>query len=605
MQIEVKHPTVQEVFKESFYEVPAFQREYVWKRLQVSSLLADVMNALFDENDNPSSGEYFIGSIVAYLDEQSVFQLIDGQQRLTTLFIILCAIRDLRNSLNDPEPVTFLEGMIQDQYQKPDGTTGVRLRLKPLYRDADIILQNMASGTQTLQVKTLPQSAKNMLATYEVAADFLSENFGRDVNRLRRFQAQLSRRVRLVRIQTLGISDALHIFETINDRGVGLNALDLLKNLLFMQVERAEFDRLTTIWEKMVNAIEKTGRDGKPLRLLRYFVLANFPDARNKTNLLTENNLYEWLSKSKDKDDLGITKDPIAFAERLHQAALAYKRFISEPDIALSSIYAISNSARQHLIVLLACQTLNNDSLFVVTHHLERLSVAYSLAKASTKVFDRIFANAAPELGELIAKNKARSDFKSILNAWMEDWVNREIEPLTLRISEALNVMSLDRKLTCRFILRRLSQYVEAKAKTSLKNLAISHFTKFEVEHVLPDNPSPELKAEFDRPSDYDYYKSLLGNLTLLEKPINASLGRDYFSVKQPVYGRSGLFLTKSLSASQSVGLNTSYFKAAQYFGQYSEWNSSAIESRQQEMKRLIMEMLGLSMIEDTTSASL
>jgi len=602
MQIEVKHPTVQEVFKESFYEVPAFQREYVWKKPQVQSLLDDVIAALFDENDTPSSDEYFIGSIVAYLDEQSVFQLIDGQQRLTTLFIILCVIRDRRKSLKDPEPVTFLERMIQDQYQKPDGTTGVRLRLKPLYGEAGTILQNMASGTQTLQAKTLPQSAKNMLATYEIVDDFLKENFEDDVSRLRLFEARLSQRVRLVRIQTLGISDALHIFETINDRGVGLSALDLLKNLLFMQVGPAEFDRLTIIWEKMVNAIEKTGRDGKPLRFLRYFVLANFPDARNKTNLLTENNLYEWLSKR--KDDLGITKNPIAFAERLYEAARAYKRFISEPDVALSSIYAISNSARQHLIVLLACQTLNNDLLFVVTHHLERLSVAYSLAKSSTKVFDRIFANAAPELGKWIVENKTRSDFKLVLNDRMEIWVNKEIQPLVPRISAALDVMSLDRKLTCRFILRRLSQYVEAKAKTSLKNLAIGHFNKFEVEHVLPDNPSPELKAAFDKPGDYERYKSLLGNLTLLEKPINASLGRDYFSIKKPAYSRSGLFLTKSLSDSQAVG-SSSYAKAAQYLSQYSEWNSSAIESRQQEMKRLVMEMLGLSMIEDTTSVSL
>lgn len=598
MKIEVKHPTVQEVFKESFYEVPAFQREYVWKKLQVNSLLTDVVNALFDENDNPTTDEYFIGSIVAYLDDQSVFQLIDGQQRLTTLFIVLCAIRDLRKSMNDPESVTFLEGMIQDQYQKPDGTTGVRLRLKPLYRDADTVLQNMASGNQTLQVKDLPQSAKNMLATYEVAADFLREKF-QDVVRLRRFQAQLSLQVRLVRIQTLGVSDALHIFETINDRGVGLNALDLLKNLLFMKAGPSEFKRLTDIWEKMVNAIQKTGRDGKPLRFLRYFILANFPDARNKKNLLTENNLYDWLSS--DESDLGIAEDPVGFADRLYQSALAYERFISKPDIALSNIYAISTSARQHLIVLLACQKLSSDLLCVVTLHLERLSMAYSIAKASTKVFDRIFANFAPGLRDFIVANKSSPDFKSALSDKMEGWVNEEIQPLRLRISDALDIMSLDRKLTCRFILRRLSQYVEAKAKTPLKNLPVSHFAKFEVEHILPDNPSQELRESFDKPNDYDYYKSLLGNLTLLEKPINASHGRDYFSVKRPNYNSSGLFLTKSLATSQAVGLNTSYVKTAQYFSQYSEWNSLAIESRQQEMKRLVMEMLGIPMIEDLT----
>ncbi len=594
MQIEVKHPTVQEVFKESFYEIPAFQREYVWKEQQVNSLLTDVMDALFDEKGSPSSGEYFIGSIVAYLDEQGVFQLIDGQQRITTLFIVLCAIRDNRKALSDPEPIHFLQGMIQDQYQKLDGTTGTRLRLKPLYEDAGTVLHDIAMGHETPHQlrKALPQSARNMLATYEFAVDFLNEHFGHDVASLRMFQAHLCQRVRLVRIQTLGISDALRIFETINDRGVGLNALDLLKNLLFMQVERADFDRLTSIWKDMVHTIEKTGKGEKPLRFLRYFVLANFADARKRNKPLTEDDLYEWLSAN--KDTLGITQNPIAFAQRLFKAALLYKKFVSEPDFALSNVYALSGRARQHLIVLLACQSLNDEALAVVSRQLERLFVTYVLAQEPTKVLDSVFADVAPKLGEWISEHKAHADMTSELDGWMQVWVNKEVQRLTPRALAALDRMGLERKLTCRFVLWRLSQYLESLACTPLGDARISHFAKFEIEHVLPNNPSADLKAAFDRPTDYDRYKSLIGNLTLLEKPINASLGRDYFAVKQVAYGNSGLFITKSLSKSQAVGVNTSYVKAAQWLSQYTDWNSATIESRQQDLKRLVMKMLAM-----------
>lgn len=600
MQIEVKHPTVQEVFKESFYEIPAFQREYVWKEQQVNSLLTDVMDALFDEKGSPSSGEYFIGSIVAYLDDQGVFQLIDGQQRITTLFIVLCAIRDNRKALNDPEPIHFLQGMIQDQYQKLDGTTGTRLRLKPLYEDAGTVLQDIAMGHETPHQlrKALPQSARNMLATYEFAVDFLNEHFGHDVASLRMFQAHLCQRVRLVRIQTLGISDALRIFETINDRGVGLNALDLLKNLLFMQVERTDFDRLTSIWKDMVHTIEKTGKGEKPLRFLRYFVLANFADARKRNKPLTEDDLYEWLSANKDK--LGITQDPIAFAQRLFQAALLYKKFVSEPDFALSNVYALSGRARQHLIVLLACQSLNDEALAVVTRQLERLFVTYVLAQEPTKVLDSVFADIAPKLGEWIAAHKVQTGFIAELGEWMQSWVNKEIQRLTPRVSAALDRMGLERKLTCRFVLWRLSQYLESLACTPLGDASISHFTKFEVEHVLPNNPSADLKAGFDKPNEYDRYKALIGNLTLLEKPINASLGRDYFAVKQVAYGNSGLFMTKSLSKSQAVGVNTSYVKASQWLCQHTDWSSAAIEARQQDLKRLVMKMLAMESAGDT-----
>lgn len=600
MQIEVKHPTVQEVFKESFYEIPAFQREYVWKEQQVNSLLTDVMDALFDEKGSPSSGEYFIGSIVAYLDDQGVFQLIDGQQRITTLFIVLCAIRDNRKALNDPEPIHFLQGMIQDQYQKLDGTTGTRLRLKPLYEDAGTVLQDIAMGHETPHQlrKALPQSARNMLATYEFAVDFLNEHFGHDVASLRLFQAHLCQRVRLVRIQTLGISDALRIFETINDRGVGLNALDLLKNLLFMQVERTDFDRLTSIWKDMVHTIEKTGKGEKPLRFLRYFVLANFADARKRNKPLTEDDLYEWLSANKDK--LGITQNPIAFAQRLFQAALLYKKFVSEPDFALSNIYALSGRARQHLIVLLACQSLNDEALAVVTQQLERLFVTYVLAQEPTKVLDSVFADIAPKLGEWIATNKAQTDLIRELDGWMQSWVNKEVQRLTPRVSAALDRMSLERKLTCRFVLWRISQYLESLACTPLGVANISHFAKFEVEHVLPNNPSADLKAGFDKPNEYDRYKALIGNLTLLEKPINASLGRDYFAIKQVAYGNSGLFMTKSLSKSQAVGVDTSYVKAAQWLSQHTDWNSPAIEARQHDLKRLVMKMLTMESAGDT-----
>jgi hypothetical protein len=593
MQIEVKHPTVEEVFK-SFYEIPAFQREYVWKTPQVSSLLHDAFDALFDENGSATSGEYFIGSIVAYRDIDGIFQLIDGQQRITTLFLILCAIRDRRKLLNDIEPVTFLEAMIKDQSQKLDGTTSVRLRLRPLYEDAGDVLEALALGNiaSVGDIKRLANSARNMLHAYETALEFLLEQFQGDVAEIRKFQAHLTMRVRLVRIQTLSVTDALRIFETINDRGVGLNALDLLKNLLFMQVPKEDFARLTTVWKEMVHTIEKTGRGEKPLRFLRYFVLANFPEARKRNKPLTEDDLYEWLSEH--KESIGITNDPIAFARRLHKSALAYKRFVSEPDFSLASIYALSGRARQHLIVLLACQDLSANALSVVTGHLERLFVAYVLAQEPTKVLDGVFADVAPRLAAWLGDHMNAPNLEAELGQWMQSWVSKDIARLAPRVSAALDRLGLDRKLTCRFLLCRLAQHLESVAGTPLGTAKVSYFAKFEVEHVLPNNPTDALRGDFDKAPEYDKYKLMMGNLTLLERPINASIGRNYFADKQKAYASSGLFLTKSLSGSQAVGVNTSYGQAAQWLRQHDGWSSVAIETRQQDLKRLTLDMLAI-----------
>lgn len=590
MQIKVEHPTVEEVFTASFYEVPAFQREYVWKDAQVNSLLTDALDALFDERGSATMGEYFIGSIVAYLDpEGGVFQLIDGQQRITTLFIVLCAMRDVRKVLADPESLSFLEGMIKDQYQKLDGTTGMRLRLKPLYEDASDVLELIALGKvgELGDRKRLPNSARNMLNAYEIVREFLKEQFNDDVVAIRKFQAHLTKRVRMVRIQTIGISDALRIFETINDRGVGLNALDLLKNLLFMQVSKIDFERLTTVWKEMVHTIETTGRGEKPLRFLRYFVLANFPDARKKNKPLTEDDLYEWLSEH--KLEIGITTHPIDFAKRLHASAQSYRRFVAEPDFHLANIYALSGRARQHLIVLLACESLYGSRLAVVTQQLERLFAAYVLAQEPTKVLDSIFADAAPKMGGWISKHKNDGDFESALLELTRSWVDNEIDRLRPRISDSLDRLNLDRKTTCRFVLCRLAQYLDAVSGSPLQ--PINHYAKFEVEHILPNKPVPEERESFDKAAEYDRYKQLAGNLTLLEQPINASIGRDYFAAKKIEYQKSGLFMTRSLAESQSVGANTGFARAAKLLSHHQRWDSAAIEKRQSELKNLAWEL--------------
>lgn len=596
MQIEVKHPTVEEVFTASFYEIPAFQREYVWKEAQVSSLLSDAQDALFDANGSATTGEYFIGSIVVYSSADGVFQLIDGQQRLTTLFIGLCAIRDARQQAGDAESVSFLQGMIQDQYQTLEGTTGTRLRLKPLYEDAGDVLESIALGQygSLTDGKGLPNSARNMIQAYETVSEFLQEQFNGDAAAIRKFQAHLTKRVRLVRIQTAGISDALRIFETINDRGVGLNALDLLKNLLFMQVKKKDdFDKLTSTWKDMVHTIEKTGRGEKPLRFLRYFMMANFANARKKNKPLTEDDLYEWLSDNKDA--IGITANPIAFAKRLLMSAQAYRKFVTEPEFHLSNIYALSGRARQHLIVLLACEVLESGSLAVVTRQLERLLVAYVLAQEPTKALDLNFADEAPKLRAWIAHHMGKADFDHALNVVLDVWVQREIERLNPRIEAALDRLGLDRKTTCRFVLWRLAQQLELIAGSPLADAPIGHFAKFEVEHILPNTPTQEHLNCFDQETEYNAYKQLLGNLTLLEKPINASIGQDFFALKRAEYQKSGLFMTKSLSESQSVGVKTSFGRAAKLLSQHEVWSGAAIRTRQAEFARLAMDMWGFS----------
>ena len=96
MRVEARDKTIGELFSEGYYTIPDFQRGYVWKEKQVDQLLEDLYEALIDEHGEPfPNSHYFVGSVVTYEDSTDksglrTHQVIDGQQRLTTIFLMLC-----------------------------------------------------------------------------------------------------------------------------------------------------------------------------------------------------------------------------------------------------------------------------------------------------------------------------------------------------------------------------------------------------------------------------------------------------------------------------------------------------------------------------------
>ncbi|HEX7455488.1 MAG TPA: DUF262 domain-containing protein, partial [Gallionella sp.] len=95
-----------------FYVVPDFQREYVWEERNIEQFLDDILDEFSDSHGDITAGEaeYFIGSIVSCKEDNTgAFQLIDGQQRLTTIYLILCVIRDRLLRLASSAPSTLLK----------------------------------------------------------------------------------------------------------------------------------------------------------------------------------------------------------------------------------------------------------------------------------------------------------------------------------------------------------------------------------------------------------------------------------------------------------------------------------------------------------------
>lgn len=129
-KIENHKYSIEEAFRECFYIVPDYQREYVWKEKEVQQLMEDI-----DEQIDTSNGrEYFIGMVlVAPTQQKNHYEVIDGQQRLTTFFLMLCALKHLFQG--EPQCQT-LGGLISTNYTDGDGNTQTSLKLEPRYENA-------------------------------------------------------------------------------------------------------------------------------------------------------------------------------------------------------------------------------------------------------------------------------------------------------------------------------------------------------------------------------------------------------------------------------------------------------------------------------------
>ena len=220
LSIDYSSMNIEKCFQ-NFYLVPDYQREYVWEEKQVSQLLQDLIES-FQENPNK---EYYLGSIVVCQNEDGFYELIDGQQRITTFFIMICAFRQIYNQLKLDTDIH--SNLIYLMKYNAAGEPVEHYRLSLQYSDAADYLERISRNED--MPSQVSSSGKRMFEAYELIKETLVSNF-KDEKSLKLFFMFFYQKVIFIQIETSYIGDALKIFETINHRGVGLNPMDLLKN---------------------------------------------------------------------------------------------------------------------------------------------------------------------------------------------------------------------------------------------------------------------------------------------------------------------------------------------------------------------------------------
>jgi hypothetical protein len=597
--------TLKRMFQD-FYLVPDYQREYVWGEAnpngeggeEVDQFLSDIYTE-FESATKNFAPEYFIGTIVVCKGANDVFELVDGQQRTTTAYLTLCALRDALFDLTQEVPEE-LKGQIASSTVDWEGESVALYRLELQYEDSGGVLIQYAEGDWAKADKEQTRSIRNIGTAYGTIREFIATTLANNPVAIRKFHGYLTNKVKIIRIQTPTIAKALKIFETINDRGVGLDAMDLLKNLLFMNSNGSEFSKLKSVWKELTDQIYKARE--KPLRFLRYYLLASFDvDSR-----LREETIYDWFLKNEKLTS--HSSEPLKFAQKLLDAARAYRNFTSNLNVSGGWERGIANtrllggkSIKQHFIIMMAGRHLTPTNFSTLCNEIEKTMFVWLMTGTPGKEYELRIVDAAHEL---------RDTSNEVFDAFVLKHFKAERLALASKFeTRLLTLKSWDtRKFRIRYLLAKITQHVDLQAYgASLGRDNLEDYTSGgnDVEHILPDNGDVEAILEFgDRGNDQKAIQSL-GNLLLIEKSINRAVQNGRYSNKIQIYPQSKFLLTRCQASKQSgqVGVADKITKTVHALEVFPEWNVDAIERRQRFLTRLSTEIWDVAAILDDGTA--
>lgn len=313
--------------------------------------------------------------------------------------------------------------------------------------------------------------------------------------------------------------------------------------------------------------------------------------------IVREDEIYDWITEKENAKQCNYEAEPFKFVKSIQDNAEAYVSFSkglnrdNQKNEHLDNIKNLSGSFSQHLILLLAAKSLQKELFDYLAKQVEVLIFYYILTKAQTKELERKFSKWAKDIKKL--ENLNEKEQKEGLNKFISEKLEPEIKSKEIEFKDdflKFNFESLQ-QYRLKYILAKIAQYVDLQALGQKEPELLDSYlkTKIEIEHILPKDPSPELRESFEREigkDTYEDYKIKLGNLTLLEKPINASIGNDFFVKKKEEYKKSKFLLTKSIAIIENVG-NTSITRINRQLLSFEKWDANSINKRQEMLYNL------------------
>lgn len=512
-QIQASEEQLDKIFSSDYdFEIPNYQRAYAWRPLETRQLLDDLTDALDSDGDDP----YFLGSIVLVkAPGLSRAQVIDGQQRLTTLTILLSVLRDL--SADAPEMAAALAIRVTEP-----GDPVMQRTPKPRLTLRDRDRAFFATYVQTLgATKGLVHLGDNALTTE--AQRNVRDNAKALVEALTDWPAErrsalatmLLARTFLVTVRTQSLHSAHRIFGVMNSRGLDLTAPDIFKADVIGDIPDGASDEYAQKWE---DAEDEIGRDSFEELFLQIRLIVS--KERAKKGLLTEfypQVLNEYVpGRAKEFVDDVVQPYAHAFAQLRAEAYTsttgadqinAWFRRLNQLDTTDWQAPALWALRRHHLDPAFL-----NDFL----RRLERLAASLFIRRANITARITRYVDLLRQLDEGFGLDAPAFD------------LDAEEKAETLRRLDGELYLSTK---TRRYVLERLDETLAATPGVTYTHKIVT------VEHVLPQTPKPNSQwlRDFDD-DERSFWTHRLANLVLLNQAKNAQAQNYDFAEKKRLY---------------------------------------------------------------------
>ena len=577
-----------------FYRIPEYQRDFVWESENVVQLLEDIDNSRRrNSNEGQNNNEvYFIGCavVIGEIESGTPFDLIDGQQRLTSLYMTFCAIHNLTN---DEKLRENANKKITSEVISPDGKDKRHDRIEMSNERNSEVLEEIAKNNLPSRRKNTysTDSERNIFNAYRVIEEYFKDFDDQD---MRKFYGYLVNKVMMVRIKTENLDNALVIFETINERGIGLNSFDLLKNLLYLNLkEDDQYEKLTLKWRELRERIED--KKEKPMRFLRYFVLSQF----DIDHRIQEDQVYKWIKNKNNEHETKFESKPLELANQIRTSAEHYinllhndKDYSGEKNCDLQNLRILGGkSTRQHMMVLLAAGKLNLEQFSRLVRNLESVLFFYFMTKTRTQVLETKLFSWTKQLRKMGNSNE---EFEELIKLISNDSAFMQ-QPFFNNFNN-LSEDNFPQKYRFRYFLAKFNQYVNVSAgHEAPKSKDLSQYIEnHDIEHIASEQPNADALLEFGEHQAYGEQIAKVGNLILIESTINKSAGNLPFSEKKKKYKQSSIFFARTLGDFPKEGLTKKSKNTLNDLVEFKHWNPETIQQRQDLLKKLALKIWGM-----------